>query len=78
MPIANRQSQIENGLARERQMIQKMFRVVKDRERWFGVVMGDASATGERETEQQANRVPLPPSLAAELTMNLSLPTLEE
>jgi hypothetical protein len=52
---------------------EKMFRVVKDRERWFGVVMGDSSDSGERVTERQAERVPLPTSLAEQLTMDLSL-----
>src|SRR6266568_1159421 len=52
---------------------EKMFRVVKDRERWFGVVMGEAPAVGEHATEQQAARVPLPLPLAERLTMDLSL-----
>lgn len=47
---------------------EKMFRVVKDRERWFGVVMG-GSAPGE--TAQ--DRVPLPEALLSKLTMSLSL-----
>ena len=52
---------------------EKMYRVVKDRERWFGVVMGQTAATSERATEQQAGRVPLPSALAESLTMNLAL-----
>ncbi len=52
---------------------EKMFRVVKDRERWFGVVMGETPDSGERATEQQALRVPLPLRLAESLTMDLSL-----
>ncbi len=52
---------------------EKMFRVVKDRERWFGIVMGEAPGSGERDTEQQANRVPLPTALAERLAMDLSL-----
>lgn len=52
---------------------EKMFRVVKDRERWFGVVMGETPESGERVTEQQEARVPLPIALAERLTMNLSL-----
>ena len=51
---------------------EKMFRVVKDRERWFGVVMGETPESGERATEQQEARVPLPIALAEQLTMNLS------
>jgi hypothetical protein len=52
---------------------EKMFRVVKDRERWFGVVMGETPDSGEWTTEQQAARVPLPAALATALTMDLSL-----
>ena len=52
---------------------EKMFRVVKDRERWFGVVMGESPESGERATEQQEARVPLPFALAEQLTMDLSL-----
>jgi hypothetical protein len=52
---------------------EKMFRVVKDRERWFGVVMGETPGSGEIATEQQAARVPLPIALAEQLTMDLSL-----
>lgn len=52
---------------------EKMFRVVKDRERWFGVVMGETPESSERVTEQQEARVPLPVALAEQLTMNLSL-----
>ena len=52
---------------------EKMYRVVKDRERWFGVVMGETSALDERSTEERSQRVPLPPALAALLTMDLSL-----
>lgn len=52
---------------------EKMFRVVKDRERWFGIVMGESLETGERVTEQQETRVPLPVALADNLTMDLSL-----
>nr|CRL68255.1 helicase family protein [Mycolicibacterium malmesburyense] len=52
---------------------EKMFRVVKDRERWFGVVMGETPEVSERVTEQLEARVPLPSALAEELTMDLSL-----
>jgi len=57
---------------------EKMFRVVKDRERWFGVVMGETPDSGEWTTEQQAARVPLPAALAAALTMDLSLTPISE
>jgi SNF2 family DNA or RNA helicase len=52
---------------------EKMFRVVKDRERWFGAVMGETPNSGERATEEQATRVPLPTALAEQLSMDLSL-----
>lgn len=52
---------------------EKLFRVVKDRERWFGVVMGDPPRDDERATEEAAERVPLPDGLAARLTMDLSV-----
>src|SRR5690606_34258419 len=52
---------------------EKLFRVVKDRERWVGVVMGDAPRDGERATEEAAERVPLPDGLAARVTMDLSV-----
>jgi hypothetical protein len=52
---------------------EKMYRVVKDRERWFGIVMGQSSPTTERATESEAARVPLPDRLAESLTMHLSL-----
>jgi superfamily II DNA or RNA helicase len=52
---------------------EKMYRVVKDRERWFGVVMGENTALDERATELRAERVPLPAALARRLTMNLGL-----
>lgn len=52
---------------------EKMFRVVKDRERRFGVVMGEIAESSERATEQQEARVPLPIALAEQLTVNLSL-----
>ena len=57
---------------------EKMFRVVKDRERWFGVVMGETPDSSEWTTEQQAARVPLPQALAAALTMDLSLTSIQE
>ncbi len=57
---------------------EKMFRVVKDRERWFGVVMGETPDSGEWTTEKQAARVPLPQALAAALTMDLSLKPIPE
>lgn len=50
---------------------EKMFRVVRDRERWFQVVMGQKFELDERTTEALASRVPLPPSIAGELLFDL-------
>ena len=50
---------------------EKMFRVVRDRERWFQVVMGQKFEFDEAASDTIANRVPLPPALAQELTFNL-------
>lgn len=50
-----------------------MFRVVKDREQWFRVVMGEAADSGELTTERQAARVLLPTGLANSPAMDLSL-----
>jgi ERCC4-related helicase len=52
---------------------EKIFRVVKDRERWFGIVMGATQGANERATEEEATRVPLPLDLAGKLTTDLSL-----
>jgi len=50
---------------------EKMYRVVKDRERWFQVVMGEEFTLSEISTEKRAQRVPLPQSLASGLTYKL-------
>jgi len=50
---------------------EKMFRVVRDRERWFQVVMGQKFELDERTTETLAARVPLPSSIAQELLFDL-------
>jgi hypothetical protein len=51
---------------------EKMFRVVKDRERWFQVVMGQKFELDERTTETLAARVPLPQNIASDLIFDLS------
>ncbi|NCO35374.1 MAG: hypothetical protein AUJ92_07315 [Armatimonadetes bacterium CG2_30_59_28] len=51
---------------------EKMFRVVRDRERWFQIVMGQKFEFDEAKSEALANRVPLPESLARQLTFDLS------
>lgn len=50
---------------------EKMFRVVRDRERWFQIVMGQKFQLDEATSEQLANRVPLPEELASELVFDL-------
>ncbi|REJ95224.1 MAG: hypothetical protein DWQ34_06765 [Planctomycetota bacterium] len=51
---------------------EKMFRVVRDRERWFQVVMGQKFEFDEGASEELASRVPLPENLASQLTFNLA------
>jgi superfamily II DNA or RNA helicase len=51
---------------------EKMFRVVKDRERWFQIVMGQEYRLDEATTEKLARRVPLPAKLANELLFRLA------
>ena len=51
---------------------EKMFRVVRDRERWFQIVMGQKFAFDEATSEALAARVPLPVTLAKSLTFDLS------
>ena len=50
---------------------EKQYRVVMDRERWFGVVMGESFKTDARSTDRLAERVPLPESRARELAFRL-------
>jgi ERCC4-related helicase len=50
---------------------EKMFRVVKDRERWFQILMGDSYELDEASTDRQAERVPLPKLVQEELSMRL-------
>ena len=50
---------------------ERMFRVVKDRERWFKVVMGQGYLVNEQEAESMTERVPLPMSLAERLVFRL-------
>jgi ERCC4-related helicase len=51
---------------------EKMFRVVKDRERWFQVVMGDDFRLSEATTEKRLERLPLPASIAQALSFELA------
>jgi helicase-like protein len=50
---------------------ERMFRVVRDRERWFQVVMGQRFQFDEAHSEQLANRVLLPDELVSELVFDL-------
>jgi hypothetical protein len=52
---------------------EKMYRVVRDRERWFQVVMGEKFATDEFSTERLAERMPFPEVAAKALAMRLDL-----
>lgn len=50
---------------------EKMFRVVKDRDRWFQILMGDKFEIDEYSTEAMASRVPLPEVVQTELILKL-------
>jgi superfamily II DNA or RNA helicase len=52
---------------------EKMYRVVMDRERWFCVVMGEEFKVDARTTEALAQRVPLPATLASDLSFRLEV-----
>lgn len=51
---------------------EKMFRVVRDRERWFQIVMGQKFEFDEAASEAIACRVPLPEALSRVLTFDLA------
>ncbi len=52
---------------------EKMYRVVKDRERWFNVVMGEGLVPDDYTADKAAARVPLPENLGASLSMDFSV-----
>jgi superfamily II DNA/RNA helicase len=52
---------------------EKLYRVVKDRERWFNVIMGEGMTIDEAATDRAANRAALPAALNDSLAMNLGL-----
>jgi superfamily II DNA/RNA helicase len=52
---------------------EKLFRVVKDRERWFNVVMGEHLELDEWATDQIAARAEFPAEAAAELAFRLEV-----
>lgn len=51
---------------------EKMYRVCKDRERWFAVVMGQNFNFDEATSEKIAERIPLPKFLSKNLVFSLS------
>jgi len=52
---------------------EKMFRVVRDRERWFSVLMGEKYSLDESSTEKLAERIPFPEEAARALQFDLSV-----
>lgn len=50
---------------------EKLYRVLRDRERWFQVVMGQRFSFDERTSERITDRVPLPRGLADKLIFDL-------
>lgn len=50
---------------------EKMYRVVRDRERWFQIVMGQKFEFDEASSEELSNRVLLPQELAEDLVFDL-------
>ncbi len=52
---------------------EKMYRVVMDRERWFGVVMGEKYKVDAKTTEKIAERIPFPERAAKTLSFDFSV-----
>ncbi|ODU16140.1 MAG: hypothetical protein ABS80_20675 [Pseudonocardia sp. SCN 72-51] len=50
---------------------EKMFRVVKDRERWFQIVLGEKYQVDELALDKAAERIELPDALRAQLALRL-------
>lgn len=50
---------------------EKMYRVVRDRERWFQVLMGEEYRLDEMTTERLEKRLPFPEGAARELAFEL-------
>jgi len=46
---------------------------MRDRERWFNVVMGERLELDERSTDKLAERVEFPAEAAAEIAMDLAV-----
>jgi superfamily II DNA/RNA helicase len=51
---------------------EKMYKVVKDRERWFQIIMGEKYEIDEMATDRRAERIELPETLRRELSLKLS------
>jgi hypothetical protein len=54
---------------------EKMYRVVRDRERWFQIIMGEKYETTEAATDRRARRIPLPKVLQECLALHLGADT---
>ena len=52
---------------------EKMYRVVRDREKWFDIVMGEKYTADDVITDRQSQRIPLPPAIHRELTLRLGI-----
>jgi len=52
---------------------EKMYRVVRDRERWFQIVMGDKYEVDEAATDRRAARIPLPRAIQNDLMLRLEV-----
>jgi hypothetical protein len=50
---------------------ERLYRVVKDRERWFNVIMGGTRSMSQWDVDVIAQRVPLPDDLVERLTLDL-------
>ena len=50
---------------------EKMYRVVRDRERWFQIVMGEKYEVDEASTDATAERIPLPEAIRKQLALRL-------
>ncbi|MGQ0656696.1 MAG: helicase-related protein [Chromatiales bacterium] len=50
---------------------EKMFRVVRDRERWFQIVMGERYEVDEAATDRRSMRIALPEAVRADLALRL-------
>lgn len=48
-----------------------MYRVVRDREKWFDIVMGEKYTADDVITERRSQRIPLPPAVHHDLTLRL-------